>query len=95
MEHWPSMWGGTYMEVLPYVQDGFAKALQEFGAHTPDYLQEDLVEVFAQLCEPDPAKRGHPLNRRGHMNQFGLERYISKFNLLARKAELNLIGGKL
>jgi eukaryotic-like serine/threonine-protein kinase len=93
MEHWPNMWGGTYAEVLPYVQDAFAKALQEFESHTPDYLRKDLVGMVAQLCEPDPAKRGHPLNRQGHVNQFGLERYISKFNLLAWKVELKLIGG--
>jgi eukaryotic-like serine/threonine-protein kinase len=92
-EHLPFAWGGTYAAVLPYVQAAFAEARQEFSSHLPQFLRPDLTEVVSQLCEPDATKRGHPLNRQGHTNQFALDRYISKFDLLALKAERALIGG--
>jgi eukaryotic-like serine/threonine-protein kinase len=93
MEHRPFNWSGKYADVLPYVQAAFAQALSDFSQHLPEFLKEDLVGIVAQLCEPDSSKRGHPLNRQGHTNQFGLERYVSMFNLLAHRAELDLIGG--
>jgi serine/threonine protein kinase len=91
VEHTPMLWGGPYRDVLPYVQEAFGKALDEFAAHVPTCIRNDLVEVVSQLCEPDPLNRGHPLNRQGHANQFALDRFISKFDLLAMKAELNLL----
>jgi hypothetical protein len=93
-DYHPKNWIGPYDAVLPYLQEAFAKALRELSAHVPADVREDVTEVVAQLCEPDPAKRGHPLNRVGHTQQHGLERYISRFNVLATKAELRLIGVK-
>jgi eukaryotic-like serine/threonine-protein kinase len=92
-EHWPYSWSGSYADVLPYVQAAFAESLREFRGAVPASLADDLTEVVAHLCEPDPKKRGHPLNRQGHMNQFSLDRYISKFNLLAFRAERAMNGG--
>jgi len=92
-EHRPFTWGGPYSAVLPYVQAAYALALAEFIDYVPDYLQNDFAEAIGQLCEPDAARRGHPLNRQGHVNQFGLDRYVSKFNLLSARAELRMIGG--
>ena len=94
IEHRAFIWGGTFAEVLPYLQAAFAQALCAFGAHICESLRSELTQVVAELCEPDPARRGHPLNRQGHLNQFCLHRYISKFNLLAYRVELNLIGSK-
>jgi serine/threonine protein kinase len=92
LEHGPSIWGGTYREVLPYLQLAFAGALEDFAGHVNEPVKVDLVEVVSQLCEPDPTRRGHPLNRQGYSSQFSLDRYISKFDLLAHRAELRLIG---
>lgn len=77
--------GGTFTEALPYFQAAFGGALREFSGHTPELVRADLDAIVAQLCEPDPAKRGHPLNRSN--NQFSLERYISWFKLLAHRLE--------
>ena len=44
-----------------------------------------IVTIVEELCEPDPRLRGHPLNRFGKGNQYSLERYIAKFDLLARR----------
>ncbi len=89
--HFPYTWRGTYAEVLPYVQAAFSSALDEFGSSTPPTSKRELVEIVSYLCEPDPAKRGHALNRQGHSDQFGLDRFISTFDILAWKAEIRLM----
>lgn len=86
--HWRN-WNGTYDEVLPYLKDAFQRVLECYRQNLPTPLQKDLVEIVAQLCEPDPRLRGHPMDRG--LNQYSMERYISRFNLLARHAELHLL----
>lgn len=85
-------WSGTYEEVLPYVRDGFGRVLETFKQTVDPEVRAELVTTVSELCEPDPRLRGHPLNRVGKGNQYSVERYVSQFNLLARKAELRLLG---
>lgn len=89
--HW-SCWSGTYSDILPYVRHAFREALEDLGAHVPADSRADLVEIVGQLCDPEPMRRGHPRNRLGHSNPLSLERYVTRFNLLAKRAELGLIG---
>lgn len=83
-------WGGTFDDVMPYLNDAFQRVLNTYRQSLPNALRQDLSEVVSQLCVPDPRRRGHPRNMRT-INQYSLERYISKFNLLARHAELGLL----
>jgi hypothetical protein len=89
----PKFWGGTYADVLPYVQAAFGEAVREFGEHVPEPFRNDVMTMVAQLCEPNPGNRGHPLCGRNHAGQYSLERYVSALNLLAYKAELHLKSG--
>lgn len=89
-EHQYRNWGGTFLDVLPYVKEAFGKVVDSFGTHVPSSLSRDLVEIVRQLCEPDPYLRGHPRNRGEIGNPYSLERYISRFNLLASKAEFGM-----
>lgn len=89
--HWRT-WSGTFEEVLPYVRDAFGRAVECFKQDVPDEIREEICVIVRQLCEPYPRLRGHPQNRRGGGNQYSLERYVSKFNLLASKAEYGLLG---
>jgi eukaryotic-like serine/threonine-protein kinase len=82
-------WKGTFEEALPYLHDGFQRVLENFRISLPISLRTDLSEIAEQLCNPDPQLRGHPRNRR--TNQFSMQRYVSKLDLLARRAELGLI----
>ena len=97
LEHLPreyhyQIWRGSYAEVLAEVRDAFGRALQECESNIPgDRLRVALREAISQLCDPDPSLRGHPLNRRGVTNQYSLERYVSLFNLLARRAEIGIL----
>ena len=47
--------------------------------------------ILQQLCEPDPTRRGHPLERKTGGNSFSLERYVARFDFLANRAELTLV----
>lgn len=88
-------WGGTYDDVLPYVRDAFGHVLAAFEQEVSKELRSDLLTAVSELCEPDPRLRGHPLNRASRGNQYSLERYISKFNLLATRAEVGLAGNQI
>lgn len=85
-----SKWGGKYEEVLPYLKNAFHKILEDYRQALPVPLQKDLVNIVSQLCEPDPSLRGHPKTRISS-NPFSLERYISRFDLLAKYAELDML----
>jgi eukaryotic-like serine/threonine-protein kinase len=86
-EHRFDKWGGTYADVLPYVQEAFANSMQEFSAKVPELVRGRLTEMVKQLCEPDPSKRGDPINRHSDQTQHSLERYVSLLDFLAFKAE--------
>ena len=89
--HRHNAWGEGYSEVLPFVLASFEIAVDNFGNECPKDLQEDLKLVVRELCNPDPSRRGDPKNTG--RNQFSLERYVSRFDLLAHKAQLSLVGG--
>lgn len=84
-------WRGEYSVVLPFLYDAFGEAVNTFAISVNENVRESLKTMVTQLCEPDPALRGHPRDRIGHHNQFSLIRYISSLDLLARKAEYGLL----
>jgi serine/threonine protein kinase len=85
--HRPTSWRGTYSEVLPYLRDAFGQVLENFRVDVPAGSAADLSRIVQELCEPDPALRGHPKERTRPGNRFSLERYISAFDLLAARAQ--------
>jgi len=74
-------------QFLPYIEEACGEAIHQFSTHIPDCPQE-LTEMVAQLCHPDPTKRGHP-SKRG-FNQYSLEIYISRLDNLAKRTELTM-----
>ena len=90
-EHHYTNWGGTYSEVLTYLQHVFVQILREFRKEKIHPVFSDkITEVVEQLCNPDPQHRGHPKNLRSIGNKYSLERYVSIFDLLAKQAEYSL-----
>ena len=89
-EHHSENWGGTYEEVLPYLQHCFTQIIRELRAEIHADIAVELSELVKQLCNPDPKLRGDPKNIHYGGNQFSLERFVSKFNLLAVRAEYSL-----
>jgi len=89
--HLPKHWQGAYEEILPRVQYAFEQAMEDLEAEVPLSCRQDVISAVRQLCNPDSKLRGHPLNRKSRGNPYSIERYISWFNRLARKAELGLM----
>ena len=86
--HW-AVWGGSFREVLPYIQDVFTQAIWELREMIRPDFSEEIIDLVNQLCNPDPKRRGLPMND-GSSSRHSLERYISRFNLLAERAEWSL-----
>jgi serine/threonine protein kinase len=87
-DHHPKNWNGTYPEVLPYLKDAFGLGLESFATSiSSEPFRTELKTLVGYLCEPDLARRGHPQNRIGHAARFSLERFLSKLDLLALRAE--------
>lgn len=89
-EHRPGNWGQTYPEVLPYVRHAYSRTLERIKADLPERIRDALLTAIAQLCDPDPEQRGHPLERTQNGQRYSLQRYVSLFDLLARRSEYTL-----
>lgn len=82
---------GSFDEVRPYILNAFDNSLIEFANSIKNkYFSEELKQIVAYLCFPFPEKRGHPKNISNVGNNYNLERFITKFELLRRKAELKI-----
>ncbi len=90
-QHHPRIWGGDYLQVIPFVRDAFDKVITTFERSLHPSLRVVLPTVVRQLCDPDPKLRGHPRDRASIGSAYSLERYISTFNTLAARAEAQLL----
>jgi serine/threonine protein kinase len=88
----PASWRGTYPQVLSQVRQAFERVLIHIDQILPPSApyRAELLQCIAELCDPDPLVRGHPMTRAvqgGHGNVYDLERYITIFDILALKAK--------
>lgn len=80
---------GNYSSLKSYVIVAFEKALEDIGAKIEDeYLRKKIIEIIKHLCNPDPLQRGHEKSIAQKGSNFNLERFITSFDLLARKIKL-------
>lgn len=84
-------WGGTFEDVLPYLRDASDQANSWLRSVYPNGACDDLEMMVRQLCDPDPRLRGHPALRGLKSGRFSLERFVSKLNLLASRAEIGIL----
>lgn len=87
--HRPGNWSNSYNDILPYIGEYFRLTIEKVAQRFPVDMRDELFEAVVQLCNPNPLFRGHPLNR-SIKAPFGLQRYISSFNMLAVRAEFGL-----
>jgi len=85
-------WRGTLDEIKPYLIEAFSIAITKFkGSIGDDYFKNELSQIVEQLCFPFPEKRGHPKNVSNKLgSNFNLERFITKLDVLTKKAELKI-----
>lgn len=85
--HW-SRFGDSYTEVLPYVEDAFARVINRLHSDLPPEVSVGLTRIIEYLCQPDATLRGHPAARRFGRQPFALERVVSDFNLLSDRVKV-------
>ncbi len=90
-EHRHDQWGDGFLSVLPYLRASFGAVLAQLTAtFTVPLVSQELLTFVSELCEPDPTKRGHPANRNNKNNQYSLERYVSRFDNMAKRLEYSI-----
>jgi serine/threonine protein kinase len=84
LHHWNN-WEGSFYDVIPYLDVAHERIIKNLQSQLPPSVEKDLAESIRQLTMPDPTRRGHPLHVGGSGPRYGLERYISLFDLLGRR----------
>jgi eukaryotic-like serine/threonine-protein kinase len=73
-QHRPKAWRDGFAAVLPYLRVAFGEVLSQIAPQLKlAHPQGDLLRIVAELCEPDPALRGHPLDRNRPEMQYSLD----------------------
>jgi eukaryotic-like serine/threonine-protein kinase len=84
-------WKGSYDEIVPYLENGFANALIEFESNISQReIKSELKQMVQYLCNPFPEKRGHAKNLAVKGNNYSMERFVTMLDVLKRKAELRV-----
>lgn len=79
----PTNQSASYEEALPFVNRIFLHLIQEIRENLEFNPASEIVNILRQLCDPDPAIRGLPMNRGVY--RYSLQRLVSKFNLLYKR----------
>ena len=84
---------GDYAEIVPHLIEAHEFLIpQMLTGNVPQSLLPDVVHIVNCLCHPDPLRRGHSKNVQFRNNPLALERFVSAFALLAKKAEVLHLG---
>jgi serine/threonine protein kinase len=86
-EHHPGVSGASLEQALPHLIEANERVAEEFEAELAEEPLVELAERFRELCNPDPRERGHPKARIRFGDHHNLDRYISHFDRLAKRAE--------
>lgn len=88
IEFHPRNFGGNYEDVLPYIEEAFAKWLDGIEPTLPAWSRELVMQILRSACDPDPARRGDAGARRQLGRPVGIDRFVSKFARLAKRADV-------
>jgi serine/threonine protein kinase len=86
----PNNWGGTYSDVMPFLQAHLVATVQDLSADLPFQFRTELIQIILDLCHTDPLQRGKLGSRTGKpdIGSLWLQRYVSRFDILEKKAAL-------
>ena len=84
--HW-TRWRSDYSSALPYLQEGFARALEELNGRLPVEVRSEVLTLVRELCNPDLSLRGDP-RAVGKHDHFSLERYVSRLTHIVKILEI-------
>ncbi|MDO8771030.1 MAG: protein kinase [Burkholderiaceae bacterium] len=84
----PDNWGGTYADVMPFLQAQLVKTVQEISDDFPKPFRDELIQIILDLCHVDPLQRGKLGSKNGQPDTgpLWLQRYVSRLDILEKKA---------
>ena len=85
--------GDDFINDLPFLQAGFHVALNDLAQEVKKYagnMTSSIVEIAKELCEPDPRVRNKNARFGDPRQVYGLTKYISKLDYLAKRAEYKI-----
>jgi len=88
---WPDQWGDSYSSVLPFIETAFAECMYDFNSNIDENLRQDLITMVTELCNPDFTKRGDVKSAHLGAQQYSLQKYITRLDLLSRRCENKLV----
>lgn len=89
-------WTGKYSEIVPYLENAFTQALEEFSSNiSNNEFKQPLTELVEFLCNPFPERRGHPKSIASRGSNYNMERFVTIFDVLKRKSELIIKSKKI
>lgn len=87
----PEKWtGDRYADLIPHLREALEATLEGSFEMFPSAIADQVAGIIRELCDPDPAVRGHPLSANDGAGRYSLERYVSAFNRLARQMRVEL-----
>lgn len=84
--HWEA-WSGKYTDALPYVRDAWDAVIEEFTRCIDQSIRDELTALTRYLTDPEPERRGHPRNRAANGPTYGVRRFSSRFEVMAKRAD--------
>lgn len=88
----PGTWGDSYELVVEHIQAATVAALAELSSELPERFRAELIDIVRDLCHPDPTMRGRTsMESRTKNGPLWLERYVSRFDILEKKARIRQV----
>lgn len=83
-------WAGQYELVEPYVRDATVRALDRVEEALPLWIRRDMRSLLNGLCDSDPYRRTGIGRVTGTLGQYSLAKVASKFDLMSKRAHVEL-----
>lgn len=88
----PTAWGDSYEKVLVHIQAALNETVLELSEEFPEKFRAELTSMILDLCNPDPLRRGNgDGNSKPPAGSLWLERYVSRFDLLEKRARIQQV----
>ena len=90
----PRSWSGAgkcdYQAALPLLISTFTAFIAQIREDFPNWAADELSQMIMYACNPDYKKRGDPDARSRTGSPLGVETFVSRFDRLAKRAEVEL-----
>lgn len=89
---YPTGLSNSFKNDEPYLLNAFIISLNEIKDIIPiQSVKDEIIELIELLCHPNPVKRGHPKSIKDKGNNYSLERFVTKLDLLQKKVSFELL----